>query len=147
MVTQEEIKVREFRAEDYESAFNLWKVTENLCLGEASKCETINSYLRRNPLISSVAECKGKIVGTILAGHDGYRAHIKYLAVAKEYRNRKLASRMINRSLKMLKLEDVKLIYLSVKDHDPDVLAFWSNFGFKDYEKQYPNVSLLCMGI
>jgi ribosomal protein S18 acetylase RimI-like enzyme len=147
METQEEIEIREFRSEDYDRAFNLWEVTENLCLGEASKREAINSYLKRNPLVSSVAECQRKIVGTILAGHDGYRAHIKFLAVAKEYRNRKLASRMINRSFEMLKLENVKLIYLSVKDHDPDVLAFWSNFGFKDYEKQYPNVSLLCMGI
>jgi hypothetical protein len=78
METQEEIKIREFRSEDYESAFNIWKVTENLCLGEASKREAIHRYLERNPLVSSVAEYQGQIVGTILVGHDGYRAHIKF---------------------------------------------------------------------
>ena len=142
---KEDIIIRAFEEEDYDQAYLLWEQTENLCLGEISLRDPIVRYLKRNPGISSIAEINKELVGTVVVGHDGYRAHIKYLAVKKEFRSMSIGKLLIDRSLSMLSKEHIRLVYLSVKDDNERLIEYWSKFGFEKYNIKFQDVTLMCM--
>ena len=57
----------------------------------------IASFLARNPGFSQVALEGGKLVATILVGHDGRRGLIHHLVVAEGARHRGLGRRLVVR--------------------------------------------------
>ena len=75
--------VRRMTTEDYEPVYQLWMNTPGMGLNTTDDSrDGIERYLRRNPATCFVAEIDGKIVGVILAGHDGRRGYIYHTAVA-----------------------------------------------------------------
>ncbi|MCL2694136.1 MAG: GNAT family N-acetyltransferase, partial [Oscillospiraceae bacterium] len=69
------MNIREFTIADYEAAHSLWWNTKGVC--NCEKCMKLDSrgnlekYMARNPNTCFIAEADGKLVGTVLAGHDG----------------------------------------------------------------------------
>ena len=62
------------KIEDFEEVHNLWMTIKGFGIRtiDDSK-EGVEVFIKRNPTTSIVAEADGKIVGTILCGHDGRR--------------------------------------------------------------------------
>ena len=57
---------------DYPACYDLWLRTPGMGLNSIDdSAEGIGRYLKRNPGTCFVAEEEGRIVGVILAGHDG----------------------------------------------------------------------------
>jgi hypothetical protein len=55
----------------------LWKNTPGIGLSEKNDSrKAIKIFLEKNPSTCFVAECEGKIIGTIMGGSDGRRGHI-----------------------------------------------------------------------
>ncbi|MCH5304363.1 MAG: GNAT family N-acetyltransferase, partial [Ruminococcus sp.] len=75
------MKIRSMKIEDYDEIFEMWQITTKRALSDADSRESIDSYLKRNPEMSQIAIIDGKIVGTVLAGHDGRRGFIHHMAV------------------------------------------------------------------
>ena len=73
---------------DYDEVFALWQITSKRALSAADERSQIERYLHRNEGMSQVAVIDGKIVGTVLAGHDGRRGFIHHMAVLPDYRRR-----------------------------------------------------------
>ena len=65
--------IREMTIADYEEVFALWQITSKRALSKADEKAKIESYLTRSEGMSKVAVIDGKIVGTVLASHDGRR--------------------------------------------------------------------------
>lgn len=79
---------------------DLWQRTPDL--GVSPRFDTlarVRAYLCRNPCLSSVATADGKVVGTVLCGHDGRRGSVYHVTVAPEYRGKGIARGMLERSL------------------------------------------------
>ena len=102
------IKIRPMRIEDYDEIFAMWQITTKRALSEADSRENIDFYLKRNPGMSQVALADGKIVGTVLCGHDGRRGFIHHMAVAEEYRRHSIAKRMALKALDALYNDGIK---------------------------------------
>ena len=79
--------IREMKPEDYDQIYSMWQITSKRALSEADSRQGIEKYLARNPGMSMVAEIDGKIVGTVLAGHDGRRGFIHHMAVMRQSGN------------------------------------------------------------
>ena len=61
----------------YDEARGLWLRCEGVNLTDADTEEVIRSFLARNPGMSFAAAAGGRIVGTVLGGHDGKaRLHV-----------------------------------------------------------------------
>jgi ribosomal protein S18 acetylase RimI-like enzyme len=92
----------------------------------------IGKYLMRNPTTSFVALAKGKIVGVIMAGHDGRRGYIHHTAVLPEYRGQGIAQNLVEHAMDALDKEGIiKANLVAFRDNDLGN-GFWEHIGFHE---------------
>ena len=73
--------IREMTIDDYDEVYEMWQITTKRALSKADERDQMERYLKHNAGMSQVAVVDGKIVGTVLAGHDGRRGFIHHMAV------------------------------------------------------------------
>jgi ribosomal protein S18 acetylase RimI-like enzyme len=122
---------REMTIEDYADSYSLWLQTEGMALSEADSEEAIAGYLKRNPGFSFVCELDGRIVGTILCGHDGRRGYVYHAAVHPELRGRGVGKELVSRSLARLGEAGITKCHLFVLENNEIGLRFWQRAGWQ----------------
>ena len=115
---------------DYEAAIALWSESEGVRLRDADSREGIEKYLLRNPGLSFVAEVEGKLVGTIMAGHDGKRGYVQHLSVADSHRRLGIATRLVSLCLEALKNEGIQKSHLMILPENEAAQTFWASQGW-----------------
>lgn len=125
-----EFTIRGMKANDYQEIFDLWKDGEGIGLSNADSEVNIYRFLERNPSLSFVAVHNGKIVGTILCGHDGRRGYIYHLFIADLHRNKGLGRRLVDKSLERLKEQGIEKCHLFVFTRNELGQNFWINSGW-----------------
>jgi ribosomal protein S18 acetylase RimI-like enzyme len=133
------IVVRPFRMEDYDASFALWRRCEGIGLGASDTRAAIAAYVRRNPGLSFVAHRKGRLVGTVLCGHDGRRGYLHHLAVSKRYRRVGLGRRLVDTCLERLRRIDIHKCNIFVFADNVEGMTFWTRTGWNPR----PDLSLL----
>ena len=71
--------IREMTIDDYDEVYEMWQITTKRALSKADERDQMERYLKHNAGMSQVAVVDGKIVGTVLAGHDGRRGSTIWL--------------------------------------------------------------------
>lgn len=122
--------IREMSIHDYDQMMGLWNEMEGLALSAADSFGNIEMYLDRNNGLSYVYEVNGKIVGTILCGHDGRRGFIYHLAVKQEYRKQNIGKQLVNLSFERLKAEGIEKCHIFVEDDNRIGMDFWTKRGW-----------------
>ena len=87
-------------------------------------------FLRRNPTTSVVAEEDGKIVGSILCGHDGRRGCLYHVCVHRDYRMRGIGKAMVVYAMNALKAEEISKVSLIAFTKNDIGNAFWNRIGW-----------------
>ena len=124
-------QIRVMEIADYDEVYDLWLHTPGMGLNTTDDSrEGIEKYLKRNPTTSFVAEADGKIVGVIMAGHDGRRGYIHHTAVFPEYRNQGIASGLVESALFALDVEGIKKVALVAFSKNDIGNEFWEKRGF-----------------
>lgn len=125
------VQIRVMTIDDYDKVYDLWIHTPGMGLNTTDDSkEGIEKYLKRNPTTSFVAESDGKIVGVIMAGHDGRRGYIHHTAVLPEYRKQGIASYLVERALLALDMEGIKKVALVAFSKNEIGNDFWEKRGF-----------------
>ncbi|RUR53281.1 GNAT family N-acetyltransferase [Vreelandella populi] len=122
---------RPMTIEDYDAAVALWLNTQGVLLRDADSREGIARYLQRNPGLSFVVEAEGKVVGTIMGGHDSHRGFIQHLAVAASHRNMGIGSKLVTLCLDALKNEGIQKSHLMLLIDNEAGRRFWSKLGWE----------------
>ena len=123
--------IRTFQMEDYDAVYDLWLSTPGMGLNETDDSrEGIAAYLKRNPSTSFVAEDDGRIVGAVLAGHDGRRGFIYHTAVFPQFRMKGLARKLVDEAIAALEREGINKAALIVFAGNESGNAFWEHIGF-----------------
>jgi len=125
------VKYRTMQIDDYTDALALWQSAEGVQLRSADSLEGIARYLARNPGLSFVAESDGKVVGTIMAGHDGRRGYIQHLAVQAGSRNAGIGSELLRHCLAALKQTGISKSHVHVLSDSNIAREFWLARGWK----------------
>ena len=131
------IAYRPMSLRDHRRAVALWRRTEGMCVTADDRRAGIALYLRRNRGLCFVATSAGKLVGTVLCGHDGRRGILRHLAVDKRFRGKGIARRLVDLSLRALTRQGVARCNLFVMDTNPSAMAFWLHLGFKPLDDDY----------
>ncbi len=130
---QEPAAVRGMTPEDYDAVYALWAGMPGVGLSEADDSrEGICRYLSRNPNTCFVAEREGRIVGTILSGHDGRRGTIYHAAVAEAERGRGVGRQLADSAVAALRREGIHKIMLVAFRWNANANAFWEKQGFTE---------------
>lgn len=123
--------IREMVTSDYEKVYDLWIHTTGMGLNNLDDSEEgIEKFLKRNPSTCFVAQQEGKIIGVILAGHDGRRGFIYHTTVSQEYRKQGIGKALTDHALDALEKEGIHKVALVVFDRNQLGNAFWENQGF-----------------
>ena len=125
-------------ASDYDGVYELWTNTPGMGINSTDDSrEGVEKYIKRNPTTSFVALVEGKIVGVILAGHDGRRGFIQHLAVLPEFRKHGIASVLVGRAMNALEEEGIHKVALLAFKKNELGNAFWDKMEFKVREDVY----------
>lgn len=124
------MQYRVMHPDDYTRLAALWRDCDGLGLRDSDSPEGIARYLARNPGLSFVAERDGRIVGTLMAGHDGRRGYLLHLAVADAERRRGIGSRLVELGLAALAGEGIEKAHVHVIDDNLGARDFWRARGF-----------------
>lgn len=81
-----------------------------------------------------VAELGGAAVGSVMAGTDGHRGWVYYLAVDPEVRRNGLGRRLMRRAEKWLKEAGAPKVQLMIRPENGPVRAFYHTLGYADSE-------------
>lgn len=127
-------EVRPMTIEDYDEVFAMWQITTKRALSDADSRENIEFYLRRNPLLSQVAVADGRIVGTVLCGHDGRRGFIHHMAVLPEYRRHNIAKTMAQTALDALCRDGIAKTHIFCYTNNSLGQSFWTAMGWERRE-------------
>ncbi|HEX2952488.1 MAG TPA: GNAT family N-acetyltransferase [Bacillota bacterium] len=122
--------LQELTIEDYEQILNLWKRVPGMGLSSADSQENIAVFFNRNPGLSFAYFEDGKIVGTILTGHDGRRGYIYHLAVDEAYRRRGIGLKLVQASLEKLRESGIEKCHLFVFADNQLGQEFWKSTGW-----------------
>ncbi len=109
----------------YPAVVKIWQSDAGIGLGLGDEKAGISRYLKRNPGMSFVAKAQGRIVGTILAGHDGRRGYIYHLFVAPEQRGKQIGNQLLKTALNALKKEGIPRCIVTVLKENAAGNDFW----------------------
>lgn len=124
------MEIRSMKIEDYDEVFAMWLITSKRALSSADSKENIEKYLNRNEGLSQVAVCDGKIVGTVLSGHDGRRGFIHHMAVLPEYRRHHIGRALAQKAIQKLTEEGIEKTHIFCYKDNKTGQGFWTDFGF-----------------
>ena len=126
-----EVEIRTMTLADYDDVYALWLSCKGMGLNNLDDSrDGIARYLERNPETCFVALNGEKIIGVIMAGHDGRRGFIHHTAVAPEHRRRGIAKRLVEAALNALKGLGINKVALLVFERNKDGNEFWEKLGF-----------------
>ena len=125
--------VRIMTIEDYEGVYALWKKIKGFGIRSIDDSkEGVARFLKRNPTTSVVAEKDGRIVGSILCGHDGRRGWLYHVCVDDDYRRHGIGKRMVVFAMKALKEEKINKVSLIAFTENDIGNAFWNTIGWTE---------------
>lgn len=124
--------IRVFTSDDHAAALKLWQASEGVGLSDADSFENIARFLERNPGLSLVATDAGRVVATILCGHDGRRGLIHHLLVAPTHRRQGLGRALLKRALAALGQAQIQKCHLLVFRDNAEGMAFWHGIGAEE---------------
>lgn len=123
--------IRYMTIEDYDGVYALWLSIEGFAIRSIDDSrEGIDRFLKRNPDMSVVAVEDGRIVGSILCGHDGRRGYLNHVCVAKEYRKHSIGTKMWKKAIEALKRENISKATLVAFTNNENGNHFWKDSGW-----------------
>ena len=128
-------QIKTMTIEDYEGLYALWMTIHGFGIRSVDDSrEGVEMFLKRNPTTSVVAEEDGKIVGTILCGHDGRRGCFYHVCVDPGYRRRGIGKAMAVKAMQELQKEKINKVSLIAFTQNDIGNAFWNSIGWTKRE-------------
>lgn len=127
--------IRTMTIEDYDQVYALWKTIKGFGIRSMDDSrEGVAQFLRRNPTTSIVACEDGRVVGSILCGHDGRRGCFYHVCVDERYRRKGIGKAMVVRAMEELKKEKINKVSLIAFTQNDIGNAFWKTIGWTKRE-------------
>ena len=126
-----EIKIRPCGLEECEAVLELWSayhppgVTDNL--------EDVRRIVQAFGDHLLVATADGKIVGTIIAGWDGWRGHLHHLTVRPDVRRQGVARALVEAAERSMARKGAKRVSVLTERDNAAAIAFYESLGDLGY--------------
>lgn len=129
------MEIRAMTIEDYPGVHELWMTIKGFAIRSIDDSkEGVERFLRRNPKTSVVAVENGKIVGSILCGHDGRRGCLYHVCVHEAYRMQGIGKSMVVHCMEALEKEHISKVSLIAFTQNDIGNAFWKEIGWTKRE-------------
>ncbi len=117
--------------QDVAATIELWLVAAENDSRPVDTPEVVRTLIARDPDACLVAEEDGRILGTLIVGWDGWRAHLYRLAVHPEARRRGIGKALLTAGSQRLRELGATRIDSMVLEGNDLGAAIWSADGFQ----------------
>ncbi|HUV09108.1 MAG TPA: GNAT family N-acetyltransferase [Spirochaetia bacterium] len=128
------MRVTELAIQDYDEVRDLWSRTEGIGLSSADTKEGFGMFLERNPGLSLALRHRGRVVGTVMVGHDGRRGYLYHLVVEPEHRGNGWAKKMVARGLAGLRALNIRKCHVFIFRSNLSGKGFWKSIDWVERE-------------
>ena len=126
----DEVTIRPAVSGDVAAVLALW-IDAGSHPSKTDDAESVTRLIDDHPGALLVAEQHGLIVGSILAGWDGWRGSIYRLAIAPDARRRGIARRLVEEAERSLADQGAVRSQATVVDADEHAIGFWEVIGWE----------------
>jgi len=126
----ENVEIRPVKPQEEESVIKLWGDC-GLLVPWNDPHRDIQRKLKMQPDMFLAACSGGRVIATVMAGYDGHRGWINYLAVDPKHRRSGLGRRIMAEAESRLRTVGCPKINLQVRSTNADVIEFYKRIGFK----------------
>jgi len=123
-------EIRSFQASDETVVVQLWKDC-NLVIPWNDPLRDIRRKLRVQPALFLVGFVSGELAATVMAGYEGHRGWLNYLAVAPRFRRQGLGRKLVAESEARLRQMGCPKINIQIRAGNTAVIEFYNRIGFK----------------
>ncbi|UYP32149.1 GNAT family acetyltransferase [Pseudomonas sp. Z8(2022)] len=122
--------IRPFRLSDEAAVVDLWQRCD-LTRPWNDPYKDIQRKLKVQPELFLVGEIDGELVASAMAGYEGHRGWVNYLAVSPQRRQQGLARQLMAYIEEQLLAMGCPKLSLQVRDTNRAALAFYERLGYK----------------
>jgi len=123
------MQIRQFESLDEEAVISLWRRCD-LVRPWNDPHKDIQRKLAVRPDLFLVGELDGRIVACVMAGYEGHRGWLNYLAVDPEHQRRGLARAIVTEAERLLRAAGCPKINLQVRTSNLEVIEFYRRLGY-----------------
>lgn len=123
-------EIRPFLPSDGTAVVQLWKDC-NLVVPWNDPHRDILRKLRVQPELFLVGFFSDELVAAIMAGYEGHRGWLNYLAVAQHFRRQGLGRKMVAEAEARLREMGCPKINIQIRTGNTEVIEFYRRVGFK----------------
>lgn len=123
------VKIRPFQPSDEREVVALWQHC-GLLRPWNNPRKDIQRKVQVQADLFLVAFLEGQVAATVMAGYEGHRGWINYLAVAPELQRKGLGRLMMSEAEKRLREQGCPKINLQVRTSNRGVIAFYERLGY-----------------
>lgn len=121
--------IRGFEERDEPAVIGLWHACD-LVVPWNDPATDIALKLRVQRHLFLVGCVEDRIIASVMAGYDGHRGWINYLAVHPDWRRCGFGRRLMERAEWLLRIEGCPKVSLQVRDWNDEVIAFYQRLGY-----------------
>ena len=123
------LKIRPFKPEEQNEVIALWQAC-GLVVPQNNPQRDIQRKLEVNPEWFLVGLLEGKIVAACMAGYEGHRGWINYLAVLPAFQRQGIATALVREVELLLRRAGCPKINLQIRETNTKVIRFYTKVGF-----------------
>lgn len=128
------MRIRPYRADDEEGVVALWKACD-LTRPWNDPRKDIARKLTVQPELFLVGEEGGKLVATLMAGYEGHRGWVNYLAVSPDCRRQGFGRVLMQEAEERLLALGCPKLNIQVRGTNAEVLGFYRALGYAQEER------------
>src|SRR5580704_15843613 len=128
-MTTPAMHIRAFQAADEKALVELWRQC-SLVRPVNNPQRDIQRKLRVNPEWFLVGVLDGQIVASVMAGYEGHRGWLNYVAVDPAHRRRGLGRLIIAEADRLLRAAGCPKINLQVRASNKEAIEFYRKLGY-----------------
>lgn len=123
------MQLRPYLEADEQAVVNLWQACE-LTRPWNNPQRDITRKLEVQRELFLVGDIDGRIVASVMAGYDGHRGWINYLAVHPDFQRRRIASELMEAAQTLLLELGCPKISLQVRLSNESAVGFYKSIGY-----------------
>ena len=125
------IDIRSYHPDDEPSVIRLWKTVFPNAPSRNDPRKDIQTKSKIQPDLFLVALAGNQLVGTAMAGYDGHRGWIYYLAVAPDYQRQGIGTDIMEKVEESLAQMGCPKLNLQIRADNNEVQAFYESLGYE----------------
>jgi ribosomal protein S18 acetylase RimI-like enzyme len=126
-----DLSIRNAESVDEAAVVNLWQACGLVTSYNDPAVDFRFALAKTSSDILVGLDAEGRIVGSVMVGHDGHRGWIYYVASSPGHRKKGIGRKMVEAAEKWLKDRSVFKVMLLVRETNAQVVDFYRHIGFE----------------